>query len=152
MTNLVRLSLRLTFVVGVLASLCFGIWSFQQDYKRQKTIARIKQTYTMLSVVGENYHTNVALIIKDRVGSAGDLNQVLYALVTEPDYFISHSMFRTNLISDPLVDSWGHPLEVIWRDDAASTNISGRLMQSSASLLIIWSTGPNGINEYGNGD
>lgn len=47
-------------------------------------------------------------------------------------------------------DGWGRPYEIEWR-----TNLFGvdtPMIHATDNELLIWSSGPNGINEYGGGD
>ena len=47
-------------------------------------------------------------------------------------------------------DGWGHPYHIDWR-----TNLSNRstaMLRANENSLLIWSSGENGINEYGGGD
>jgi hypothetical protein len=49
-----------------------------------------------------------------------------------------------------LPDGWGRPYQIEWR-----TNLFGvdtPMIHATDNELLIWSAGPNGINEYGGGD
>lgn len=48
------------------------------------------------------------------------------------------------------IDAWGNQYNVEWRTNIVSI-VSPMLLKNENELLI-WSSGANGINEYGNGD
>ena len=50
-----------------------------------------------------------------------------------------------------LVDGWERPLRVAWRADVLRLNATARVLARTNELLI-WSSGKNGIDEFGGGD
>lgn len=50
-----------------------------------------------------------------------------------------------------LVDGWERPLRVAWRADVLRLNATARVLARTNELLI-WSSGKNGIDEFGSGD
>jgi hypothetical protein len=53
----------------------------------------------------------------------------------------------------PILDSWGSPLLIARRDDlrAGSNRFNARLL-SASNDIVVWSSGPNSLNEMGMGD
>ena len=54
---------------------------------------------------------------------------------------------RTNL-----VDAWGKPFFVYGREIAVQLGFPKEFILDNKQQLVIWSAGPNGKNEFGNGD
>ena len=55
-------------------------------------------------------------------------------------------------ISDNLrkSDGWGRPYNVEWRTNIVG--VASPMLKANQDALLIWSSGENGVNEYGNGD
>jgi len=53
---------------------------------------------------------------------------------------------------DVLIDPWGSPFNVDKLTRFPSKDIRDALLECSPDGIAIWSSGPNGINEYGDGD
>lgn len=55
-------------------------------------------------------------------------------------------------ISDNLrrSDGWGRPYNVEWRTNMVG--VASPMLKANQDALLIWSSGENGVNEYGNGD
>lgn len=53
-----------------------------------------------------------------------------------------------NRISDG--DGWGRAYNIAWRTSFNNTN--SVMLEANTNSLLIWSSGQNGINEFGNGD
>jgi len=49
-----------------------------------------------------------------------------------------------------LVDAWGNPFLVLSHEEGLKSGVSPSLLNDNS--LVIWSCGPNGVNEYGHGD
>lgn len=63
--------------------------------------------------------------------------------------WVTRSPSSYDLTTDSLfVDGWGNPLCIAWRSDI-SAKASTSLLKSIDLELLIWSSGPNGINEFG---
>lgn len=53
--------------------------------------------------------------------------------------------------TNQLVDSWGNRYIAVWRVDYSRPDVPGDLISDDREI-VIWSAGPNGVNEHGNGD
>ena len=83
-----------------------------------------------------------------------DLNQDLASLINAEHLRLDPNettWSRYITASSKIVDSWGRPLQIRWREDLIGTNYIS-LKLSIDSPIIIWSLGPNGENNYGLGD
>lgn len=47
-------------------------------------------------------------------------------------------------------DGWGRPYNVEWRTNIVG--VASPMLKANQDALLIWSSGENGVNEYGNGD
>jgi len=92
-----------------------------------------------------------------KVNEADDLSlgQIFYIMTEYPQYLPERIVGNTNLPAlkniPSLIDAWQRPINIFWRHDYILTNCNSAL-QSGNLPLIIWSSGPNGSNEFGNGD
>ena|ERR1700744_1535893 len=73
------------------------------------------------------------------------------ALKDSKDYQSNYIKIAAN--NGPLVlDGWGNPLQIMTKDHLKNIpNVSKTLMGKTNNILV-WSSGPNGLNEWGNGD
>ena len=81
-----------------------------------------------------------------------NLNRLLFQAITNTDAF---RVGAVTVSSNPIplvVDSWGFELQIVRRSSYTELgNVSDRLLGKTNAALI-WSVGPNGINEHGAGD
>jgi hypothetical protein len=61
------------------------------------------------------------------------------------------SMTTTNLREPLVLDAWDHPLNFAYRTNLPEWGLVGSF-RTKTNAIIIWSSGPNGRNEYGQGD
>ena len=54
--------------------------------------------------------------------------------------------------AEVLIDPWGHPFNVDVVSRFPCEDMREALLESSPNGIAIWSSGPNGVNEYGDGD
>jgi len=55
------------------------------------------------------------------------------------------------IVNSRLIDTWNRPVNICWRTNMPAET-SSELLKSTDMDVIIWSSGENGVNEYGNGD
>lgn len=83
------------------------------------------------------------------------LGQIFSVMKEYPQYIPENIVGNTNIPAleniPPLKDAWGNPLNLMWRSNALKSNVSDGLTKKNLPVLI-WSSGPNGSNEYGRGD
>lgn len=62
--------------------------------------------------------------------------------------------FRTSEIEDVeyLIDPWGRPYNADFLDNFSDKEIKRLLADLTVNGIVMWSSGPNGINEHGTGD
>jgi hypothetical protein len=99
----------------------------------------------MISYIRSNEMTGLSL---------GQIFNVFQAYPSfEPDEgnIINNTNIPTMAKKSVINDAWGRPLNFMWHEDAVKSNASHALLKKSCSILI-WSSGPNGTNEFGGGD
>jgi len=65
----------------------------------------------------------------------------------------NYKEIKTSVGSDPLVlDAWGHPVNIVARTNLPEGDLLANSLRAKTNSIIIWSSGPNGVNEYGHGD
>lgn len=51
-----------------------------------------------------------------------------------------------------VLDGWGQPLHMMARTNLVKISHASEALLLKTNRVVIWSAGPNGINEFGNGD
>lgn len=133
------------FVVGVLilvALMKLGIIEFMTKPP--------PETYTSISLywfrsalgqmVGTGEFTIEEMLSSD---STNDLHTSLATLFTRRGYHTASDKLNKH-------DGWGCPYHLVWRTNLFWVDTP--MIHATDNELLIWSSGPNGINEYGGGD
>jgi hypothetical protein len=101
-----------------------------------------------VELLEQDHGTNIGAIIGTNM-SGIDLNRRLAgAMVTNSWYCCVAAITNgTNVI---LVDAWGNPFVMYWKD--TTNSLLSKPLTGSTNALLIWSCGKDGRNDYGNGD
>jgi len=117
--------------------------------KSFQTRVLIRNIYHELLRINEESESDIRQLLHGK-GGKRCISRLLCDLIKEPWIKYSESnraLFKNNSIIDP----WGNPLCVAWRSDI-TTKASIDLLNSVDCELIIWSSGKNGLNEFGDKD
>jgi len=100
-------------------------------------------------------HQDVSNYLHSNEADGLSLRQIFAAMCACPTCIPERIVGITNVQditnTATVTDSWGKSLNFVWRDDAIRSNICDALLLKSLPVLI-WSSGPNGSNEFGKGD
>jgi len=133
-------------LVGIVAVLLVGLF----DVPRTKSPVgscrqMISEIYFMLEIIANDHDKEIATLL-DR-GAGNDTHHLV--LNTLREHATASTIRLPHYVGETaIIDPWGRPLNVKWVDELpADTNIPRH-----PSSLCIWSSGENGINEYGAND
>lgn len=117
--------------------------------KSLQTRVLIRNIYQELLRINEEGESDIRQLLHSK-GEERCLSRLLCDLIKEPWVKYSQSnlvLFKNNSI----IDAWGNSLCVAWRSDITTKATIG-LLNSVDCELIIWSSGKNGVNEFGDND
>lgn len=117
-----------------------------------KTSSRIYGCYfAMLN--RESEVDSTATFLKRAQTNGVGLNRAVAILVAHPERDLEDlQQFLTNDLNLPMVlDAWSRPFIVEWKDNVAASFPVQKSNWPRCPVLV-WSSGPNGINENGQGD
>lgn len=122
---------------------------FNSPSKELKTQSNIFNIYTALLIIKNNEKLDLDQLLKN-IEEDKSLSQQLGRFIEKSwrKVFLNDLSFFKD---DHLIDAWGNPLCVAWRSDI-SLKASINLLNSVDYNLLIWSSGKNGINEFGYND
>jgi hypothetical protein len=136
---IVGLSLLSLFVLLLLVRL-----GLVKIYKLDPAPYTAGSLYTFRNALGEmigpEEFTIEEMLLKD---STNDLHISLATLFEKRGYPIASYAITNH-------DGWGRPYHVEWRTNLVG--IDTPMIHATDNELLIWSSGSNGINEYGGGD
>ena len=89
-------------------------------------------------------------VVSQDTQESDNLNQV-FARLTDRDVGRYRGASPAYLQGGKLIDPWGTPYNISWFNDLDARS-SARGKPQSQTELVVWSSGPNKTNEYGNGD
>ena len=142
-----------------LAILCIVVISFLPPPKGvvngPQTRMEIRLCYNVISYLENIRHKPLRIIISEERIS-GNLDAQLASLLSSNRSLLNptaQQFLKCSKGSSQLVDLWGRPLQVAWREDLANSNYEFlKASTDTDSPVIIWSLGPDGKNDFGRGD
>ena len=144
------------FVAGF-AILCVVIVAFLPPPKGvingPQTRTEIHLCYDVISYLEATRHKPLREIVGE-AGTSGSLDAQLTSLINSNRDLLNptaREFIRCSKDGSQLIDLWGRPLQVKWREGLAGSNYEF-LKASTDSPVIIWSLGPDGENDFGRGD
>lgn len=112
------------------------------------TISRLKQVYYLMGVLESEKNTSIDQIIREVDGSASA--QLNFAKVV-----VKHHLRQGDSEEDAreqlCQDGYGNTFNVEFKTNLVGRNASTPLLNTSFDV-VVWSSGKNAINEFGNGD
>ena len=143
-------------LAGIYLLLCFFLLgcSKQQPKAPPKPLTEyfIHTIYVSVRFIEDDRQMPIKAIIagEQANGAEKDLNVIITTVLTLQIEFTNPKLFTTNH-PPRFADAWGMPLIMAWKDEA--TVIEGPTKAMAVhDNLIIYSVGPNGIDEKGQGD
>ncbi len=76
------------------------------------------------------------------------LGQSFFAMISQPQNLPTNSIELTTPV---LKDAWGNALNFAWSGSSDAVKFPVGL-RTKKLVVLIWSSGPNGLNEFGSGD
>jgi len=129
---------------GVLCISLFILFDIPYSYSKSlKTRSSIRNIYYAVLITSNDRKLDLRQLLR----ITGD-NRDMPGLLNE---FIKNTWSKYSSADLDLIDAWGNPLCAAWRPDI-STNASACLLNCVDYKLLIWSSGKNGINEFGYND
>ena len=131
---------------GLLVFGLFAVPKTKSEAGRCRVV--ISDVYVKLAVEYEDSGKTIRELVKSQ--ETNDLRTTIGRLIVElakkngvevPKYFSG------SLLHDP----WGRPLNIGWKSDLLGKTNAPKLLASDGQILI-WSSGRNGVNEFGEGD
>jgi hypothetical protein len=101
--------------------------------------------------------SNMSSYIRSNEMAGLSLGQIFFAIQAYPQYvpekedISSNANIPTIVKASVMKDAWGQPLNFMWHEDAVKNNVCNALLKKNYPVLV-WSSGPNGTNEFGDGD
>ena len=119
-----------------------------QQYRRRFTIGSLKQAYFFLI---RRAHTEPDLwpLVKIEGRSQEELNSWVALLAQNEDRFASNLVTRE--YRPRMLDGWGQPVNMSLADQIDRGTINPDMV-SASTRIVMWSNGPNKLNEGGRGD
>jgi len=145
-------------IVVIVFAICVGILFLVPIYcaprpnmSRTLTVNEIHECYTAIRILEDDQRKSLKEIIAKQA-TTENLNRT-FTLLLQTNNLLPSPIGgrRTQVISPELVDAWGKPLEIRWREGSMNSRYSF-LETNINSPVIIWSFGPNGTNNFGEGD
>jgi hypothetical protein len=87
-----------------------------------------------------------------RGSASGDINHIFAALITNTSAFRGGYIRLSRNEKTEILDAWGRPLQMTLRTNLTGASNPSQSLLAKTNAILIWSLGPNGINEYGAGD
>lgn len=108
----------------------------------------LKQVYCFL-----RYRVNDDALVGPYIVTEGNSNNLSWALAKIYGEALVTNGFNgcEFLVDSSLIDSWKRPVNVFWRTNMPE-NASAELLNSTDMDVVIWSSGKDGVNDFGNGD
>lgn len=132
--------------VALIAVLC-ACDSSKSTARVAQTKSRLKNAYYSLKVLEKEHGTPIETqLIRAKGKTLHDQFCFLLVSAGQQDGIAPETISR-NLC----YDGYGNPFNVEFRTNIGSKSASGIVLRAESELLI-WSSGENGINEYGSGD
>ena len=141
------MTVRRLFLLALLISTLLGIF--------------VKKCCTVTTYVREDVHSSIVGVKSDVELIALDLKVAFSTNVN----FLSPSDFNTivsnsiqlikggALVStSPFQDPWGNPYAVEFRGHTFPEDIKAIPTKMGKGTVVVWSFGPNGVNDFGDGD
>jgi hypothetical protein len=137
------------YIFIIFAACALWVWSWLDKRSAHRraartpliSIQRIQFCYVAIKVAEFDSGQDMRSLLEQVPGN--NLNQKVAALMRQ------HPPLAW--AQNNITDQWGHPFVIIWREEAQLEQLAPQLRERKDSLLI-WSIGPNGINENGYGD
>ncbi|MGI6494967.1 MAG: hypothetical protein ACOX5G_02555 [Kiritimatiellia bacterium] len=115
--------------------------------KETETKNIIRQVYALVEYVA---FAN-GLSSEDLLSAQSETNTPALFLESITRQALSEGLAPPSLKNGTITDRWGRQLNVAWRYSLAENGDAKRLSQYP-SIFVVWSSGNNGINEFGDGD
>jgi hypothetical protein len=120
----------------------------EKQAPRAVTRGRLAVIYRAIRDIENDRHERIDLQLEKTHGS-NDLSGKLLKLLERE--IQASNMTASNATKEFKLDGFGNPFNMELRKNLSSKKISTSLSSSNFELLV-WSSGPNGINEFGFGD
>jgi hypothetical protein len=152
---------NIAMTVALVLIVC-AFYAFETHINRQRPLSAVQKTINTLRycewLESGNAYLNsnqVVAYLHSNEASGLSLGQIFEGMRLYPQCIPQNIVGNTNIASvtnlSGVKDGWGNPVVFMWRSALTSATVSPGLM-SKRFPVIIWSTGPNGSNEFGFGD
>ena len=140
-------------LIPFIVALCFCLFLLMDtpntSSKSLQTQGVIRDVYSELLRMDNNEKSDLRKLLQSK-GEAGCLSRLLCDLMKNA--WVKYSQSNLDLFENNcIIDAWGNPLCMAWRSDIMAKS-SIDLLNSVDYELLIWSSGKNGIDEFGHND
>jgi hypothetical protein len=161
---------HMVLVIAILLVGIFVLYGYLGYMNRRKPLtldeATLKRTFVLIERCerlesGTAYLTREDVIpfLRTNESSGLSMGQIFFVMANNSIVDIEKITDDTNIMDTyvhphkipTMADAWGRALNFAWRSDAAG-NIFPNVLLKKQFPVLIWSSGPNGSNEWGRGD
>lgn len=130
------------------------VWKEPAITDKDKTIQLLRYCEWLQSDSKYMTHAEFAAFLRTNESDGLSLCQIFAVMKAFPRHSPERIVDDTNIQLKQipmLTDGWSNSLNLIWRGEATNGVLNRSLLAEDGPVLI-WSSGANGSNEYGNGD
>jgi len=152
--------MKRTIVISVITALLISVMYFFVAYIGKRMVPfspsltatsrnTMKQTYLILELLSLERKVSIQCLLAT-YNKCDNLEEAMGLLILDA-FEVGNIKLPDFLVKSVIVDAWGRPVNVAWRNTMPAQADSA-LLSSTKSEIIIWSSGENGINEFGTKD
>ena len=145
MTAMKKSTVVMIFVIIIWCVMRLVFWLYEYPHMEQPgsvSVAGVNRISTAIGFIIEESRTPIEGKILEKCGA--DLKSALIELIEEE----GGDKGAADLLR--CGDGWGRPYNVEWRTNLV--DVTSPMLIRNRFPLLVWSSGWNGVNEYGNGD
>ena len=125
--------------------------SYKTNVSIINSINEIAQCYVAIKILENDLHKTISDLLANQP-TTGNLNKDFAILMDKNRVQLGLTDgWAKNIQSAEVIDSWRRPLQFRWNKDLIGSQFDFLKTNVNCSLLI-WSVGPNGLDENGFGD